>query len=303
MPGPERSDQRYCLAMPNSSVSGVNAGARVRALRAVRGHSLRAFADMLGVSPATLSHIETGKVRLSVDRLERIAELLGTTVEGVLTDRTDAMDAPAPRRRRGDMSLPPAGWRDYPPLELDPVLTAALAEFVRAGYHGTSVRDIARAAGLSVSGLYHYHSSKQDMLQSILHLTMSDLLERSSAARDEGSDPVERFTLLVEHLVLWHTYRRTLGFVGASEMRSLEPRNRHEIAAMRIAQQRMVEREVEAAVHLGRFTTLHPHEATRAVVTMCVAIPSWYQVDGPLSPEQIAAQYIEFALDVMRPQV
>ncbi|AVI00219.1 helix-turn-helix domain-containing protein (plasmid) [Streptomyces sp. WAC00288] len=288
--------------MSNTRTSGVNAGAKVRALRTARGHSLRAFADMLGVSPATLSHIETGKARLSVDRLERIAELLGTTVEGVLADEAGMLDTPAPRRRRG-MPLPPEGWRQYPALELDPVLTAALAEFVRAGYHGTSVRDIARAAGLSVSGLYHYHSSKQDMLQAILHLTMSDLLERSTAARDEGRDPVERFSLLVEHLVLWHTYRRTLGFVGASEMRSLEPRSRHEIAAMRIAQQRMVEREVEAAVRLGRFTTLHPHEATRAVVTMCVAIPSWYQADGPLSPEQIAAQYIAFALEVMCPQV
>ncbi|MFE5730508.1 TetR family transcriptional regulator [Streptomyces sp. NPDC056528] len=288
--------------MSNTRASGLNAGAKVRALRTARGHSLRAFADMLGVSPATLSHLETGKVRLSVDRLERIVELLGTTVEGVLADGAALTDAPAARRRRADVSLPTVGWREYPPLELDPVLTAALAEFVRAGYHGTSVRDIARAAGLSVSGLYHYHSSKQDMLRAILHLTMSDLLERSTAARNEGRDPVERFSLLVEHLVLWHTYRRTLGFVGASEMRSLEPRNRHEIAAMRIAQQRMVEREVEAAVRLGRFTTRHPHEATRAVVTMCVAIPSWYQADGPLSPEQIAAQYIEFALDVMRPQ-
>ncbi|MEU6626028.1 helix-turn-helix domain-containing protein [Streptomyces litmocidini] len=288
--------------MPNTRASGLNAGAKVRALRTARGHSLRAFADMLGVSPATLSHLETGKARLSVDRLERIAELLGTTAEGVLADGTALTDAPAARRRRADVSLPTVGWREYPPLELDPVLTAALAEFVRAGYHGTSVRDIARAAGLSVSGLYHYHSSKQDMLRAILHLTMSDLLERSTAARNEGCDPVERFSLLVEHLVLWHTYRRTLGFVGASEMRSLEPRNRHEIAAMRIAQQRMVEREVEAAVRLGRFTTRHPHEATRAVVTMCVAIPSWYQADGPLSPEQIAAQYVEFALDVMHPQ-
>lgn len=273
----------------------------MRALRIARGFSLRAFADRLGVSPATLSHIETGKVKLSVDRLERIAELLGTTVEGVLAAGADPMEAPTSRRPRSDVSLPPGGWREYPPLQLDPVLAAALDEFVRAGYHGTSVRDIARAAGLSVSGLYHYYASKQDMLRAILHLTMSDLLERSTAARDEGGDPVERFSLLVEHLALWHTYRRTLGFVGASEMRSLEPRNRHEIAAMRIAQQRMVEREVEAAVRLGRFTTSHPHEAARAVVTMCVAIPSWYQDGGPLSPEQIAAQYIEFALDVMHP--
>ena len=50
----------------------------------------------------------------------------------------------------------------------------------------------------------------------------------------------------------------------------------------------------------GRFHTDHPHEASRAVVTMCTALPTWWRPDGPQSPEQVAKQYVGFALDLMR---
>lgn len=168
------------------------------------------------------------------------------------------------------------------------------------GYHGATVRDIAARCSLSVSGIYHHYPSKQLMLQTILELTMTDLLARARAARAEGGDPVGRFSLLVEHLALYHTHRSTLGFVGASEMRSLEPDGHRRIAAMRTAQQRMVDEEAAAAVAQGRFRSGHPHEAARAVVTMCTALPNWYRPGGPLTPELIAAQYVEFALGLMR---
>ncbi|MBC6459885.1 TetR/AcrR family transcriptional regulator, partial [Actinomadura sp. HBU206391] len=180
-----------------------------------------------------------------------------------------------------------------------PVLPAALAEFLEFGYHGATVRGIAGRCSLSVSGIYHYCPSNQLMLLTLLDLTMTDLLARARAARDEGRGPVERFGLLIEHLALFHTHRSALGFVGSSEMRSLEPGNRRRIAEMRTAQQRMVDHEVESAVAAGRFRNRHPHEAARAVVTMCTALPNWYRAEGPLTPEQIAAQYVEFALELM----
>ena len=77
-----------------------------------------------------------------------------------------------------------------------------------------------------------------------MDFTMADLLARSRAARSEGRDPVERFSLLVENLVLYHTHRRELGFVGGSEMRSFESANRQKIAEFRTVQQRMVDHEV-----------------------------------------------------------
>ena len=285
-------------------------GAQVRQARMATGTSLRSLARQLGVSPATLSQIETGRTGLSVHRLSRIAEALGLTVPQILDvvvappDAAPPDDVPAAGAGPAQPHRPPGPatrlrWREYGPLEIDPVLRAALDEFLAFGYHGATVRGIAARAGLSVSGIYHYYTSKQHMLVAILDLTMADLLARARVASEEGRDPVERFCLLVENLALYHTHRRELGFVGAAEMRSFEPANRARIAELRTVQQRMVDHEVAEAVRLGRFRGDHPHEAARAVVTMCTALPTWWRPDGPLSPEQIAAQYVGFARQML----
>ncbi|MGE0299302.1 TetR family transcriptional regulator [Pseudonocardia sp.] len=283
-------------------------GAQVRAARTAKGVSLRGLARALEVSPATLSQIENGRTGLSVSRLSRIAEVLGLTVPQILDTVVAPGAPPSPVRSHaaadpsdGRTARPTiADWRTYDPLDFDPVLRAALDEFLAIGYHGATVRGIAARAGLSVSGLYHHYTSKQQMLVTILDLTMAELLLRARAARAEGRNPVQRFSLLVEHLALYHTHRRELGFVGAAEMRALDADNRRKIACLRITQQRMVDHEVEDAVSQGWFRADHPHEAARAVVTMCTALPTWWRPDGPLSPEQVAEQYVGFALDLMR---
>jgi AcrR family transcriptional regulator len=153
---------------------------------------------------------------------------------------------------------------------------------------------------MSVPGLYNYFQSKQEMLVAILDITMEDLSRRSHLALAEGRDPVERFSLLVECLALFHTHRRELAFVGASEMRSLDPGPRARIAATRTAQQRMIDKEVEDGVRSGSFRTTRPKQASRAVVMMCTGLAQWYHADGPDSAESVAMQYVEFALDVVR---
>lgn len=272
------------------------AGTQVRIVRTARGVSLRTLARMIEVSPATLSQIEQGKTRLSVPRLGRIADALDVSVAQILDtalDGTDDAHAPHPT------PTPSSAWQVFAPLDFDPVLRAALDEFVHIGYHGATVRSIAARAGLSVPGIYHHYDSKQQMLMAIERYTMADLLARAEAARAEGSDPVERFGVLVELLALYHTHRAELGFVGAAEKRSLDPVNSRAIARQRTTQQRMVDREVTDAVRAGQFRTDKPHERARAIVTMCTALPTWWRPDGAYSPEQIAQQYVTFALDLM----
>ena len=41
-------------------------------------------------------------------------------------------------------------------------------------------------------------------------------------------------------------------------------------------------------------------DAARAVVTMCTALATWWQPEGQLTPEQVAAEYVDYALGIMR---
>lgn len=196
-------------------------GQRVKDLRQRRGMTLRNLASGLMVSSATVSAIENGHTGLSAVRLGEVAALLGVSVEELDASpsgsspgswRSGAMTPDSEDSKTNGLEvtavLPvvrPFDWRHYPPLVLDPPLAAALSSFLDLGYHGATMRHIAQRAGLSVPGIYHYYPSKREMLVAILDLTMDDLIRRSSAARDQGVGPVERFTLLVECLALYHT--------------------------------------------------------------------------------------------------
>lgn len=263
-------------------------GERLRVARHEAGLTLREVATRLGVSSGTWSAVENGQARLLPERARAAAELLGA-------DPDQLLRAPAPPRAAAVST-----WRDFPPLELSPPLAGALSAFVEVGYAGATVRDIAQRAGMSVPGVYHHWPTKQHLLVALLDLTMDDLLRRSREARAQGDGPSDRFRLLVECLALFHAHRRELGFIGASEMRSLEEPARTRIAVARTEQQRMVDDEVLEGCRRGEFATPLPREAARAVVTMCTGLPQWWSPAGPATAEQVAQQYVTFALDVVR---
>ncbi|MEU7811776.1 TetR/AcrR family transcriptional regulator [Pseudonocardia sp. NPDC049154] len=191
-------------------------------------------------------------------------------------------------------------WRTYThDRTLPDVLDAALDVFVRYGYHGTTVRAIATKAGLSVPGLYHHYRSKQEILATLLRTSNEDVMARSRAAlADAGDDPRERFTALVENIVLYMTHRRRLAH-AAREIHALDEPYRSQHVALRDELEQMVLREVEAAHACGHFSSPDPHEATRAVLVLCQGVADWYTPGGPKRPEEIAAQYVGFALAIV----
>jgi AcrR family transcriptional regulator/transcriptional regulator with XRE-family HTH domain len=269
-------------------------GARIRDARTVHGLSLRGLAAELGVSPATMSAMENGHSGVDAVRIGRIAAILHTSVSHLITGSDD-------RRPVDEGGGAPLYWRDYAPTELTPALAGALSAFVDVGFHAATIRDIARRSGLSAPGIYHHFASKEDMLVALLRMTVDDLLRRCEAARTEGHSPVERFCNLIECLVLFHSHRRELSFVGASEMRSVSVEHRDSISRPRLLVQQMVDREVTLGCESGKFHVDDPKIAARAVVMMCTSIPQWFRInEGPLTPEHLASQYVALALGLCR---
>ncbi|MFW2243119.1 TetR/AcrR family transcriptional regulator [Rhodococcus opacus] len=189
-----------------------------------------------------------------------------------------------------------SSWREYTDQGLSKVLAAALAAFVEKGYDGASIREIASRAGLSVPGLYHHYPSKQALLVGLTNAVMRELLDRSHAAVAEaGPTPGERFDAVIESLLRFHMYRREQAFVASRETRSMEPESRKAYIALRDEQQEMLDDIVGEGVAAGLFRTPFPEDASRAVVTMCVAVSTWYREDGPLSPDELVERYLAIA--------
>ncbi|WP_043456168.1 TetR/AcrR family transcriptional regulator [Gordonia polyisoprenivorans] len=193
-----------------------------------------------------------------------------------------------------------SSWRDYGEAELPVPLAAALAAFAEHGYHGTSVREIAARAGLSVPGLYHHYPSKQSLLQGLLERTMTDLLARSEQAiREAGPEPVRRFDAVVESLLRFHMYRREQAFVGSTEIRSLDDSYKPTYIGHRDRQQHMVDEIVFAGVEAGDFETEYPKDAARAVATMCVGVSTWFKLDGELGADELIRRNLVLARQIV----
>lgn len=267
------------------------------------GLSLRETAQRIAVSPATLSAVENGKTGVSIPRLRALASTLGTTVSWLIGEQEPDVGATRSPARRGagpgpDIDTPHA-WRKFPPLDIDPVLGAAIDSFVETGYHGATMRSIARRAGMSVPGVYHHYRDKQELLVRALDLTMDELHWRVRAARREADTGPGRVARVVEALALFHTHRRELAFIGASEMRSLNPDNRLRITASRNMLQYLLDDDIDAAVSEENLPTRHARIAGRAIATMCTSLPQWFRLGGAETPEDIATEYAHFALGLL----
>src|SRR5437867_3675325 len=69
------------------------------------------------------------------------------------------------------------------------ILRAAVALFRERGYHGSSMRTLARALRMEAASLYYHFKSKQEILFAILDRTLDDLLAgvgRAVASADGG---------------------------------------------------------------------------------------------------------------------
>ncbi|MBZ5683008.1 MAG: TetR/AcrR family transcriptional regulator [Acidobacteriia bacterium] len=74
---------------------------------------------------------------------------------------------------------------------LKEILAHATDVFCKKGYEGASMRDLSRASGMSLAGMYYYFESKERLLFLIQKHTFSTIVQRLKA-RLEGVDDAEQ---------------------------------------------------------------------------------------------------------------
>lgn len=187
-------------------------------------------------------------------------------------------------------------WRAFTPLELHSILAAALEQFREHGYHGTTVRDVAGRAGVSLPMIYYRFENKQGLLVALLEGAMSEVLQRARLADAEAEGRVlERFANVIECVVLHMTHRTATAGLD-SELRYLEPANRKKYAALRKELEELLLEIVEEGVTQGLFEVDRAPDTSRALLGMCQAVTGWYHADGPLTPAEIADRYVAISL-------
>jgi TetR/AcrR family transcriptional regulator, fatty acid metabolism regulator protein len=72
------------------------------------------------------------------------------------------------------------------------ILDAAVRVFARSGFHTSRVGDIAEEAGVAHGLLYHYFSSKDEVLETIFREQWAVLVERIAAIEESGESATDQ---------------------------------------------------------------------------------------------------------------
>ena len=108
-------------------------------------------------------------------------------------------------------ALPPALPEKRFDRRLAKILVHATEVFYEKGYEGASMRDLSRASGISLSGLYYYFESKEKLLYLIQKHTFTTIVERLRERLEEVSGPEERIRIFIlNHLEYFLANRKAM---------------------------------------------------------------------------------------------
>lgn len=170
--------------------------------------------------------------------------------------------------------------------------------FARQGFSGASISEIAASCKVSKSLIYHYYSSKEDILFDVMNDHMEALLEVTQLpANDAGRvDPKDAFRQLTRALLRCYTGAANRQKVLLYELDNLPKKNRDEI----IAKQRTVITRFENALAAIAPSVMNRKSHLRAKIMLFFGMlnwsHTWFNSAGDISRDELADMATETIL-------
>ena len=186
------------------------------------------------------------------------------------------------------------------------ILLAAAPLLASQGYHGMSMRSLAKTAGISLANVYNYFPGKDDILFALQRDSFETLCDSADEALAGLGDPVERLYGFISHHVRYFAAHPDIMRVLVHEAASLPHAERRAVRRLKeryfeigrgIVRQLVAEgcggadaagRQLEDEAELDR--------VTYSLFGMLNWIYGWYQPEVHGSPQQLASTIHEIAL-------
>lgn len=172
--------------------------------------------------------------------------------------------------------------------KLEHILRTAARIFAEKSYHSTSMRDISRATGVSLAGLYHYCRSKEELLFLIQDHCFGRVVERLEERIKDVKDPFVKLRIFIDnHLSFFAS--------NMAEMKLLS----HEAESLRGDLHKHVSTKKQKYAKLARkiLSEIQGQQKSHANIDLTVAtyalfgmmnwIYNWYDPRGKLSVNQL----------------
>ncbi|MHB2035003.1 MAG: TetR/AcrR family transcriptional regulator [Gemmatimonadaceae bacterium] len=198
----------------------------------------------------------------------------------------------APRRR---------GPRAATQQKLETLLETAAALIADKGFEATSMRDVSRALGVSLAGLYHYFDSKEELLYQIQYRTFDALLAAQEERASKPGTPEERLRrLVIGHLAFFTSHPNELK-VCTYELASLQGERYETTESLRRRYYHLFTAVVSALMgEAGDATSRRSRHAALFAFGMLNWIFMWYDPARYGTVEEIGEEMIDLILNGVR---
>lgn len=168
--------------------------------------------------------------------------------------------------------------------------------FREKGFDGTTIRDIASAAGMHSGSPFYHFASKQEMLLAVMEQGLAEGLRKSEAVIAAKLPPEEKFRRLVRsHLGTIVETGNDFIPVLLYDWRSLTPANRRRVIALRDRYDALWQQMLDELAR-EKLISGDPRLARLFVLGAINWAAKWYRPGGRLSVDQIASQALRLLL-------
>src|SRR5215510_11572532 len=167
--------------------------------------------------------------------------------------------------------------------------------FRQRGFDATSVSDIARALKMTKAGLYHYFTSKEELLLEIMMFGLDNVRDEVIVPARAIRDPEERLRqIVIRHAQI--TTRAEGAVSQLDELRALPPVAQRKVKELQRKYFDLVRETLRELKAAGRLRDVDLTVAAFSTIGMILWLPRWFRQGGRLNAEQAATEIANLTL-------
>jgi AcrR family transcriptional regulator len=180
--------------------------------------------------------------------------------------------------------------------KLQHILRHSARVFAEQGFEGSSMRDISRETGVSLSGLYYYFESKQKLLYLIQNTTFTFILQRLQERLESVHDPEQRLRTLVQNHVEYFLSHPHEMKVLSHEEEALDSPYREEVAGTKRRYYALAREIFDALAAKGIVDGLNPRVAVLSLFGMMNWVYKWHNPKVDPNADELAQVIVRIFL-------
>ncbi|HSJ26996.1 MAG TPA: TetR/AcrR family transcriptional regulator [Acidimicrobiia bacterium] len=178
-------------------------------------------------------------------------------------------------------------------IRLDRILDAAARIFARDGFHAARMDDIAAELDLTKAALYYYCDSKEDLFVKVIEERVGIAVEALESIDSTGASATTKVReAILVHLRIFHHHPDIYTMFLGERLRSISADAASVVDEMGRRFERRWADFLSEGIQNGEFRQdLDVPITVKATLSMCNMTLTWFQPDGRLGIEELAARF------------